>query len=158
MNSQIESLEVPMAASSTVGDVYPSLTYDNAPVAIDWLCRAFGFTRRLVVPGPDERIEHSELTLGSAVIMVSSPKPESRRVSPRQLDGISQALSIRIDDPDAHHLHAKAAGAEIIQGLKDEDYGSRGYMARDPEGHVWYFGTYRPGAYWDNDSSKQSTA
>ena len=131
-----------------VGDVYPSLTYDNAPAAIDWLCRAFGFTRRLVVPGPNDRIEHSELTFGGAVIMVSSPKPEMGRISPRTLPGASQALSIRLDDPDAHYRMATAAGAAIMRELRDEEYGSRGYMARDLEGHVWYFGTYRPGAQW----------
>jgi uncharacterized glyoxalase superfamily protein PhnB len=27
----------------------------------------------------------------------------------------------------------------------DEDYGGRDYVCRDPEGHVWSFGTYRPG-------------
>ena len=137
-----------MNPASAVGDVYPSLTYDDATAAVEWLCRTFGFTRRLVVAGPNERIEHSELTLGAAVIMVSSPKPEMGRVSPRHLPGVSQALSIRIDDPDAHYLQAKAAGAVIMRDLKDEEYGSRGYMARDPEGHVWYFGTYRPGAHW----------
>jgi len=132
----------------SVGDVYPSLIYQDALGAIAWLERAFGFERRLVVPGPDGRVEHSELSLGGAVIMVSSPKPQHRRVSPRELPGTNQALSLRIDDPDAHHARAIAAGAEIVEPLRDEDYGSRGYMARDLEGHLWYFGTYRPGAYW----------
>jgi uncharacterized glyoxalase superfamily protein PhnB len=26
----------------------------------------------------------------------------------------------------------------------DLDYGSRDFSVRDPEGHVWSFGTYRP--------------
>ena len=59
-------------------DIYPSLSYDGSPAAIEWLCRAFGFTRRLVVPGQDGGIMHSELSLGSGVIMVSSSKPGSR--------------------------------------------------------------------------------
>ena len=49
-----------------------------------------------------------------------------------------------VDDPDAHYERAVAAGAEIVQPLTDEDYGSRGYTARDPEGNVWSFGTYQP--------------
>ncbi len=137
------------SSKAAYGDVYPSLTYDDAAAAIDWLCRAFGFARRLVVPGPGDRIEHSELSHGGAVIMVSSPKPEMGRLGPRDLPGVSQALSLHVNDPDAHYLRASAAGAEIVQELKDEEYGSRGYMARDLEGHLWYFGTYRPGAYWD---------
>jgi uncharacterized glyoxalase superfamily protein PhnB len=147
-----------MTSGPTLGDIYPGLTYDNASAAIEWLCRAFGFNRRLVVPGPNERIEHSELTLGSAVIMVSSPKPEFGRVSPRSLPGVSQALAVRIDDPDVHYRKAKAAGAVIMQDLRDEEYGSRGYMAKDLEGRIWYFGTYRPGAYWNEDSSTDPTA
>ena len=46
------------------------------------------------------------------------------------------------DDPDALFTRATAAGAEVIQGLTDEDYGSRGFSVRDPEGNIWSFGTY----------------
>jgi uncharacterized glyoxalase superfamily protein PhnB len=49
-----------------------------------------------------------------------------------------------VADPDAHFARAQAAGAEIVRGLADEDYGSRDYMAKDPEGNLWTFGTYRP--------------
>jgi uncharacterized glyoxalase superfamily protein PhnB len=138
-----------MTKPQLYGTVYPSLTYDDALAAIDWLCRAFGFTQRLVVPGPDGTVMHSELSLGQAVIMASSPKPDQGRVSPRGRSGVSHALSFSIPDPDAHFARAKAAGAVILRELQDEDYGSRGYLAKDPEGHQWYFGTYRPGAYWD---------
>jgi uncharacterized glyoxalase superfamily protein PhnB len=132
----------------TPSDVYPSLTYDDAPAAIDWLCRAFGFTRRYVVPGPGGRIEHSELSHGTGVVMVGSPKPDDRRVGPRHAGASSQALSVCVADPDAHHAKAVAAGAEVVRPLQTEDYGARGYMARDPGGHLWYFGNYRPGEYW----------
>jgi uncharacterized glyoxalase superfamily protein PhnB len=133
-------------------DIYPSLTYDDARAAIDWLCRAFGFARRFVVPGPDGRVEHSELSFGTGVVMISSPKPEGRRISPRSLGGASQALSVFVDDPDAHCEVAVAHGARIVRALQTEEYGARGYMALDPEGHLWYFGNYRPGAYWETSS------
>jgi uncharacterized glyoxalase superfamily protein PhnB len=130
-------------------DIYPGLTYDDAPAAIEWLCRAFGFTRRLVVPGPNNRVEHAELSLGTGVIMIGSPKPDDRRVSPKALPGIAQALSVFVADPDAHHAVAVAAGARVVRPLRTEEYGARGYMALDPEGHLWYFGDYRPGAHWE---------
>ena len=47
-------------------------------------------------------------------------------------------------DADQHYARAKAAGAEILFEIKDEDYGGRGYTCRDPEGHVWNFGTFDP--------------
>jgi uncharacterized glyoxalase superfamily protein PhnB len=46
------------------------------------------------------------------------------------------------DEPDALFVRAEAAGATIVQGLTDEDYGSRGFTIRDPEGVFWSFGTY----------------
>ncbi|MCB1554745.1 MAG: VOC family protein [Xanthomonadales bacterium] len=137
-----------MGDAANVGDVYPSVTYDDARVAIDWLCRAFGFTQRFIVDGAEGRVEHSELTFGAAVIMVGSPKAEFRRFSPRQLGGGTQALSLYVADPDSHFETALAAGAEVVRPLQDEEYGARGYMVSDPEGHLWYFGTYRPGGYW----------
>jgi len=131
-------------------DIYPSLTYDDAPAAIDWLCKAFGFTKRFVVPGPNNRVEHSELSLGTGVVMISSPKPEDHRVSPKSLAGYSQALSVFVEHPDAHYKGALAAGARVVRDLQTEEYGARGYMVADPEGHLWYFGTYRAGEYWES--------
>jgi uncharacterized glyoxalase superfamily protein PhnB len=49
-----------------------------------------------------------------------------------------------VEDPDAHHARAVAAGAEVVMPLEDKDYGGRGYSCRDPEGHVWSFGDYDP--------------
>ncbi|MFZ6735235.1 VOC family protein [Undibacterium sp. Ji42W] len=137
----------------TPSDIHPSLIYDDAPAAIDWLVKAFGFTSRFVVPGEGNRIEHSELSLGTGIVMVASPKAETHHVSPNSLTGISQALSVYVDDPDAHHARAIAAGAKLVRPLQTEDYGARGYMVLDPEGHLWYFGNYRPGEYWQTQTS-----
>ena len=43
----------------TVASVIPTLRYRDAVAAIDWLCRAFGFTIRLRIEGADGSIEHS---------------------------------------------------------------------------------------------------
>ncbi len=137
------------ASGEITSNIFPSLTYDDAPAAIEWLCRVFGFRQRLVVPGEDGTIVHSELSLGPGVIMVSSAKPEQDRVSRRGQRGNNFALSVRIDDPDAHYRQAKTAGAEIIRELRDEDFGARGYMAEDLEGYHWYFADYQPGAHWE---------
>ena len=138
---------MPQSYRST-SDIYPSLTYNDAAFAIEWLCRAFGFTKRFVVPGPDNSVMHSELSHGTGVVMISSPKPEDHRVSPKDLSGVAQALSVFVAEPDAHHKVAVAAGARVVRDLRTEEYGARGYMALDPEGHLWYFGNYRPGEYW----------
>ena len=135
-------------AAPTPSNLYPSLSYDDAGAAIDWLCGAFGFEKRLVVPGPDGTVAHSELSFGPGVLMVSSAKPEQGRLGPRSLPGVNACICVQVDDADAHFARAKEAGAEITEELADEEYGSRGSMAKDLEGHLWYCGTYRPGAYW----------
>ena len=133
----------------TTCQCYPSLSYDDAPAAIAWLCEVFGFAERLVVPGPDGTIRHSELSFkDGAVVMVNSSRPEEGRVSPLRLSATSHALSLYVADPDAHFEHATSKGVEIIQELEDSNFGSRGYMAKDLEGHQWCFADYRPGAYW----------
>jgi uncharacterized glyoxalase superfamily protein PhnB len=53
------------------------------------------------------------------------------------------SIYVVTDAPDALFERATAAGAEVVRGLKDEDYGSRGFTVRDPEGMLWSFGTYR---------------
>jgi uncharacterized glyoxalase superfamily protein PhnB len=45
---------------------------------------------------------------------------------------------------DALYTRAKTAGAEIVRELGPTDYGSREFACRDPEGHLWNFGTYDP--------------
>lgn len=140
-----------MLETSTPSDIHPCLSYENAKEAIDWLCRAFGFTKRFIVEEPDGFVHHSELSLGNGVIMVSSSKPDVSLVSPLRTNGLAtQALSVYVPDPDAHAQIALAAGAKLLRPLQDEAYGARGYMVEDLEGHQWYFGNYRPGVYWDD--------
>lgn len=143
------------SAYRTPSDIHPCLTYTDAPAAIDWLCRVFGFTRRLVVPGSEGTVEHSELSLGTGVVMVGSPKPAFGRRAPNDPDGAPGMLSVFVSDPDAHHVKAVAEGAIIVQPLRDEEYGARGYLAKDLEGHFWYFGDYRPGGYWEETPEEE---
>jgi uncharacterized glyoxalase superfamily protein PhnB len=67
-------------------------------------------------------------------------------------------LYVAIDDADAHCARARAAGAEIMTELHDTDYGSRDYAARDFEGNIWYFGTYRPAAEAQTSLSSSGAA
>jgi uncharacterized glyoxalase superfamily protein PhnB len=57
---------------------------------------------------------------------------------------VTQSSYVVVADPDAHYRTAKAAGAEIVMDIVDQDYGGRGYTCRDLEGHVWSFGSYDP--------------
>ena len=60
--------------------------------------------------------------------------------------GSTQSTHFVVEAIDAHHRRAVAAGAEVVIELRDEDYGGRGYSAKDPEGNLWNFGSYDPWA------------
>ncbi len=131
--------------SSVSSKIFPTLRYQDAPAAIDWLVKAFGMEKQLVIPNPDGTIAHAQLKFGSDVIMLGSSKQDALGLkSPRELGGVTQSLYIYLKDVDAHYDRAKAAGAEIVIELRDTEYGSREYSSRDPEGHLWHFGTYLP--------------
>ena len=134
-------------AMDTRATIIPTLRYRDAHAAIDWLERAFGFEKQMVVPGPDDTVAHAQLAFGTGVIMLGSARTDDAlgMKSPADLPGVSQGVYIFVEDVDAHYQRARAAGAEIANELQEMDYGAREYTARDPEGYVWSFGTYRPG-------------
>jgi uncharacterized glyoxalase superfamily protein PhnB len=135
-------------ADTGKGNIIPTMRYRDGAAAIEWLCDAFGFERHSVFPNPDGSIGHSELKLGNGMIMVASIQdtPFSRYLKqPRDVGGfVTQSTYIVVPDADAHCAKAKAAGAEILLDIKTQDYGGRDYTCRDPEGHIWSFGTYDP--------------
>jgi uncharacterized glyoxalase superfamily protein PhnB len=130
--------------------IIPTLRYDDAAAAIDWLCDAFGFARHLVVPGDNGSIAHAQLVLDGAMIMLGSWRDDAFgrfQTTPRRAGGqTTQSPYIIVQDADAHHDRAVAAGATVVYPLTDEDYGGRGYSCLDLEGHLWNFGTYDPWA------------
>ena len=131
-----------MPETTSTQTIFPALRYRDATAAIDWLAQAFGFERHAVHTGPDGRVQHAELSYGGNMIMLG--EAGDGRDGRLHEDFGPAWLYVVVDDPDAHHERAVAAGAQVVRGMADEDYGSRGYTARDPEGNVWSFGTYRP--------------
>jgi uncharacterized glyoxalase superfamily protein PhnB len=132
--------------------VFPTLSYDDAPAAIDFLVEAFGAERHAVYAGDDGTIRHAELRFGNGLVMFGSAKDASSATR-----GRAGGIYVAVADADAHCAQARAAGAEITRDLFDTDYGSREYAATDPEGNSWYFGTYQPFAY-DPEAEKATTA
>jgi uncharacterized glyoxalase superfamily protein PhnB len=118
--------------------IYPTLRYDDAHEAIRFFTDAFGFAVQELHEGSDGGVDHALLSYGNSLIVVSSRQEDTA------FDHGPYALYVAVEDPDAHHGRATAAGAAVVMSLTDQPYGSREYAARDPEGHLWSFGTYRP--------------
>jgi uncharacterized glyoxalase superfamily protein PhnB len=113
-------------------DIYPVIRYRDANAGIAFLVDAFGFERHAVHEDENGDVQHAELRYGDGMVMIGSGEAPPAWVY------------IVVDDADAHYERAKAAGATIDRELEDQDYGSRDYTAKDPEGNVFSFGTYKP--------------
>jgi uncharacterized glyoxalase superfamily protein PhnB len=126
------------------------MQYRNAPQAIEWLCRVFGFEKHAVYPGPDDTIMHAELTLDGGMIMLGSLCDGPYRRYSRHPDEIGGAethsVSLIVKDADAVYARAREAGSEMVFDLEDKPYGGRGFSCRDLEGRIWHVGTYDPWA------------
>ena len=117
--------------------VFPYLAYAEAPAAIAWLCRAFGFERIDVQAIPDGRVVHAALALEGAQIMLSSLFDDGSSCSPQSLSALPSHVLIHVDDVDAHYRRAERAGANVLSGPRDQPWGARLYEATDLEGHRW---------------------
>lgn len=134
--------------ADTTTTLIPTLRYRNALAMIDWLCKAFGFTRHAVY-ADGELVHHAQLTFGNGMLMVGTASKGSawdkHSVQPDEI-GMrgTQGVCVIVSDPDAHYRQSVNAGAQILIEIADQDYGGRGYACRDPEGHSWWFGSYDP--------------
>jgi uncharacterized glyoxalase superfamily protein PhnB len=139
-----------LVATNTKSTIMPTLRYEDAPAAIEWLCHVLGFERHAVYPGVDGTIAHAELTLRGGMIMLGSQRGDAYGrgfKSPRELGGVeTRSTYVVVEDVDAIYARAQAAGATIVRPINNTDYGSREFGVKDPEGHTWSVGTYDPWA------------
>ncbi len=138
-------------SSQTASTIIPVLRYRNAPAAIAWLCRVFGFEQHQAFENPDGTIAHAELKLGGGMLMLAStgkPTEFSKHIKqPDEIGGFeTQSSYLVVADADVVYVRAVAAGAKIELDIKDEDYGGRGFTCRDLEGRLWSVGSYDPWA------------
>lgn len=117
--------------------VSPYLLYEDAARQVEYLERAFGFKERRSRTGAAGRT-HYELLLGEDGLVMLGQMGESFR-SPRSL-GVQppSMVHVYVDDVEALHERAKAAGAEVTE-LETAPAGDRRFTATDPEGQLWVF-------------------
>lgn len=128
--------------------IIPGLRYRDAHAMIEWLCRAFGFHKHAVHDDDNGGVAHAQLTYGGGMLMLGSVREDGVGHLFAQPDALggreTQSAYVVVRDCRAHYEQAKAAGAEIIDEYAEKDYGGAGYGCRDPEGHLWWFGSYDP--------------
>ncbi len=117
--------------------ITPYLYYEDVGAACDWLIKAFGFSERFRMPGPDGKLSHAELDFADdGVIMLGNPGPDYHAPT-----ATHSQLYVYVDDVDAHFTRAQEAGAKIIEEPTDQFYGDRRYVAEDPGRQQWSFAT-----------------
>lgn len=131
--------------------IIPALRYTDAPRAIEFLCRAFGFKEHIVYPEPENSliIAHAQLVRDGQMIMLSSVSSSAfAKAAPMrtvaEAGGNTMSLYVVLDDLDGHATVARENGADIFMEPEDQAHGGRTYTARDLEGNCWTFGNYDP--------------
>jgi len=132
-----------MATTHAPPVIWPTLLYNDARAALEFLEEAFGFTTTLVVPNPEDDavIEHCQMSGpdGGGIMLGTANRPDNK-FSQRPTGAAS--IYVVTKTPDELYDRAVAAGAEVFHELEDQDYGSRDFAVKDPEGNLWNFGTY----------------
>jgi uncharacterized protein YdhG (YjbR/CyaY superfamily)/uncharacterized glyoxalase superfamily protein PhnB len=111
--------------------VIPVLRYADVRAAVDWLCRAFGFTERLRIG--DHRAQLDVAAGAGSVVVTGGATSELPGGDP------THEIMVRVANADAHHERAQRAGARILSAPADYPYGERQYSALDLGGHLWTF-------------------
>src|SRR5262245_19106938 len=123
--------------------VTPQLILDNAAEAIDWYKKALGAQETGRAVGPDGKILHAELQIGTSRIMLNDAMMGAK--GPKAMGGSPVSLWVYVDDCDALFNRAIAAGGKMDGGpmgkMGDQFWGDRCGTFTDPQGYRWTIGT-----------------
>jgi uncharacterized glyoxalase superfamily protein PhnB len=123
----------------------PVLRYRNPGAAARWLCDAFGFREHESAQESDHHVKYILLRLGDSGVLVrpvANSVFDDLMVEPSAVGGgNTHVLYLPIPDAELHCERAKAAGAKVELEPQEDGLGGHFYTCRDPEGHLWSFGT-----------------
>jgi len=126
--------------------LWPVLHYEDTDRALAFLTGAFGFEPGAVVRDEAGRVVHAELHRPGGGSLVFGWAERGAGVHADLRVGAA-ASYVATDAVEALHARARDAGAEIVQAPHETAFGTgaptRAFTARDPEGNLWTFGTYR---------------
>ena len=136
-------------AAKAVPDGYqtvtPSLTLDEAAQAIEWYKKGLGAEELARAIGPDGKIMHAEIRIGTSKIMLNDPMMGAK--GPKALGGSPASLWLYVDDCDALFNRAIAAGGKVMPGpmgsMQDQFWGDRSGTFTDPYGYIWTIATHK---------------
>jgi PhnB protein len=124
----------------SVPELYPFLAVQDVAGAVDFYVRAFDAVEedeRLIAP--DGR-QVAVLQIAGQHLGIATEAPELGTPSPETVRATTVRISLHVDNPDAVHAQAVAAGATEMFPMADQPYGMRQGRVVDPFGHHWLIG------------------
>lgn len=123
--------------------VSPHLVVGDGAAAIDFYVKAFDAVELGRLPGPDGRLMHAALQINGSTVMLNDDFPEyndGKSSTPTALGGTPVTIHLTVTDVDSKFQQAVDAGATVVADLKDQFWGDRYGVLRDPFGHHWSLG------------------
>jgi len=121
--------------------VTPYLVAADGLALLEFIKQAFGAEEILRAMMPTG--VHAEVRLGDSHLMMGGGIPGKKFPGTLQ----PNALHIYVEDCDAVCAKALAAGATLIDELRDQEYGERSASVKDPAGNIWYIATAKGETY-----------
>ncbi|GAA4820306.1 VOC family protein [Actinomycetospora corticicola] len=126
--------------------VWPVLHYDDTEAALRFLVDVVGFAESVVVRDEVDDVVHAELAWpGGGTVLLGGTKHVGGAHSGLK----AGALYLVTDDVDAVHDRLVAASADVVMAPHETSFAAggptRACSARDTEGNLLTFGTYRGG-------------
>ncbi len=122
--------------------VTPYLVAADAPALLDFVKQAFSAEEMSRTETPNGGL-HGEVRLGDSIMMVGGGIPGKKFPGSLQ----RTALHVYVQDADAVTAQAVAAGATLIDGVRDQEYGERSSTVKDAAGNFWYIATAKGKSY-----------
>jgi PhnB protein len=118
------------------------LTVSDIPAAVSFYQKAFGFSKRAMMNGPDGKPMHAELTLRGATLMLGPENPAWGKRSAKTVGASPAGLYLYVENVDKVVAKAVSLGAKAEGPVADMFWGDRCGSLVDPDGYGWMIGTH----------------
>jgi PhnB protein len=112
------------------------LAVANIGATMEFLERAFGFSRGVVLADPDGQPRYAEMRHEQSVVMLIRKGDRSTPTAG------AAALYTYVDDVDRALAQARDAGAGV-EDAEDKPWGDRIGVVTDPDGYRWVLATFK---------------
>ena len=122
--------------------VTASLVVSDIKAAASFYSKAFGFTSRGLMKGPDGKTMHAELSLRGSTLMLGPENPAWGTQSAKTIGATPATLYILVEDVDKVFAKALKLGAQVKMPVADMFWGDRVGTLIDPDGNPWMIATH----------------